>query len=109
VLRIRDVFIPYPGFEFFHPGSRVKKISDPDPHYRIYAFLTQKTVSKLSEKLFGMFIPDPRSGFFPPDPGFMGQKSTGSRIRIRNFGLSLPLWILLMYSTGYVSYMYGTS
>ncbi len=26
VLRIRDV---YPGSEFFHPGSRVKKILDP--------------------------------------------------------------------------------
>ncbi len=30
VLRIQDV---YPGSEFFHPGSRIKKI--PDPHQRI--------------------------------------------------------------------------
>jgi hypothetical protein len=33
VLRIR-VFIPDPGSEFFHPGSRVKKIPVPDPHQR---------------------------------------------------------------------------
>jgi hypothetical protein len=45
VLRIRDV---YPGSEFFHPGSQVKKI--PDPHKRIEVFLTQKVVFKLSEK-----------------------------------------------------------
>jgi hypothetical protein len=38
----------YPGSEFLHPGSRVKKI--PDPHQRIEVFLTQKTVSRLSEK-----------------------------------------------------------
>jgi hypothetical protein len=29
VLRIWDV---YPESEYFHPGSGVKKISDPDPH-----------------------------------------------------------------------------
>jgi hypothetical protein len=48
VLRIRDV---YPGSEFFHPGSRVKKfrIPDPDPYQRILVFVTQKIVSKLSE------------------------------------------------------------
>jgi hypothetical protein len=29
-----------------------------------------------------MFIPDPELDFLPiPDPGFRGQKSTGSRIR----------------------------
>jgi hypothetical protein len=33
------MFIPDPGFEFFHPGSRAKKILDPDPHQ---VFLTQK-------------------------------------------------------------------
>jgi hypothetical protein len=29
------VFTPDPGSEFFHPGSRVKKIPDKDPHQRI--------------------------------------------------------------------------
>jgi hypothetical protein len=32
VLRIRDV---YPGFEFFHPGSRVNKFDILDPDQRI--------------------------------------------------------------------------
>ncbi len=36
VLRIRDV---YSGPEFFQPGSRVKKIPDPDPHQRLYKYL----------------------------------------------------------------------
>jgi hypothetical protein len=56
VLRIPDV---YPGSEFFYPGPRVKKIPDLDPHQRIFVFLTQKIVSKLSEKSSGMLISDP--------------------------------------------------
>jgi hypothetical protein len=32
--QVRSVFLP-PGSEFFHPGSRVKKIPDPDRHQRI--------------------------------------------------------------------------
>jgi hypothetical protein len=76
------MFIPDPGYEFFYPGadprSKRFRIPEPDPHQRIYVFLALKTVSKLSEKLSGMFIPDPRSGFFyhprsmvkiTPDPG----------------------------------------
>jgi hypothetical protein len=39
---------PDPNFFIQDPESRVKKI--PDPHKRIYVFLTLKTVSKLSEK-----------------------------------------------------------
>jgi hypothetical protein len=46
-----------PDFSIPDPGSKI-----PDPHQRIYVFLTQKTVSKISEKLSGMFIPDPGSG-----------------------------------------------
>jgi hypothetical protein len=57
------MFMPDLGSEFFLPGSRVKKIPDPDPHQRI-CILTQKTVSKLVEKWSWMFIPDPGSGFF---------------------------------------------
>jgi hypothetical protein len=35
--------------------------------------------------LSGLIIPDLDLDFFPiPDPGSMGQKGTGSRIRIRN-------------------------
>jgi hypothetical protein len=51
VLRIRDV---YPGLEFFHFGSKVKKIPDPGSRIRIHIkefkyFKTHKIVSKLSE------------------------------------------------------------
>jgi hypothetical protein len=54
----------------------VKKI--PDPGSGSNKFLALKTVSVLSEKLSGMFIPDPKSAFFlhpgsrvhkAPDPG----------------------------------------
>jgi hypothetical protein len=64
------MFIPDPRFDFLHPGSRVDKIPYPDPHQRIKVFLTQKTDTKFSKVIAGMFIPDPGSGFFPiPDPG----------------------------------------
>jgi hypothetical protein len=62
---------------FFHPGSRIKKIPNPDPHphQRIYVFLTQTIVSKLSEidpgctSRFRILI------FLPiPDPGCRRQK-----------------------------------
>jgi hypothetical protein len=48
------MFIPDPGSEFFHPGSRIKKIPDPGYQNRIkefkyLLFLTQKIVSKRSE------------------------------------------------------------
>ncbi len=42
VLLIRDI---YPGSEFFHPGSRVKKVPDPGSRIRIHikeVFLTKK-------------------------------------------------------------------
>jgi hypothetical protein len=56
--------MPDPGsLPFFHPGSWSQK-KDPAS-----AFLTQKIACKLSEKLSGMFIPDPN--FLPiPDPGY---------------------------------------
>ena len=56
------------------PGSASKNLS----------ILTQKIVlvSKHSEIWSGFFIPDPDPDFLPiPDPGFRGQKGTGSRIR----------------------------
>jgi hypothetical protein len=46
------MFVPDPGLEFFHPGSRVKKIADPVSHLRIYVFLP-KTVSRSQKKFFG--------------------------------------------------------
>jgi hypothetical protein len=61
-------FIPDPGSEFFHPGTRirVKKIPDPGSASKIlisFAQKTQKLVSKLSEISSGMFIPDPDLNF----------------------------------------------
>jgi hypothetical protein len=70
VLRIRDV-IPDPNFF----PARI--------HIKEFKILTQKIVSKLSELLSGLFIPDTDPGFLTiPDPGV--KKGTGSRIRIRN-------------------------
>jgi hypothetical protein len=51
------------NFSIPDPGSRVPKILD--PHKRIQVFLTQKSVSKLSEKWSRMFILDPDPDFFP--------------------------------------------
>jgi hypothetical protein len=63
-----------PNFPIPDPGSRIQGLKDPGS--KNIWFLTQKTVYKLSDKLFGIFIPDPGSGsrFF----------RFGSRIRIRN-------------------------
>jgi|688.fasta_scaffold1109073_1 hypothetical protein len=63
VLRIRDA---YPG----DPDSRVKKIPDAGSESVFLVFLALKTVSQLSEKLSGMFIPDPDFSH----PGSRGQK-----------------------------------
>jgi hypothetical protein len=57
-------FIPDPGSEFFHPGSKRFQIPDPNLHQRILVFLTNQIVPKLSELLSGMSIPDPELDFF---------------------------------------------
>jgi hypothetical protein len=59
---------------FFHPGSRVDKILDPDSHQRNKVFIIQKTHRVLKNK-----IPDTGSGFFLsriPDPQIQGSKGT---------------------------------
>jgi hypothetical protein len=83
--------MPDPGSEFFHPGSRikVKKIADPEPHKRIKVILTQKNVFKLSKKMILDVHPGSRIRIPDSDPGSRGQKSSGSRIRIRNTGCEL--------------------
>ncbi len=43
------MFISDPNLSIPDLGSRVKKITDPDPHKIIKVFSTQKIVSKLSE------------------------------------------------------------
>jgi hypothetical protein len=87
--------LPGPGSEFFHPGSRVKKTPDPNPHRSISVFLSPKDVSKLSTNDLGCSFRIRILFSIPgPDPGSRGQKSTGSwipdpdqhgsRIRISN-------------------------
>ncbi len=63
---IRD---DYPWSKFFHPRSRVKKIPNPgsgSASKKEFKDFIPKTVSKLSKKLSGLFIPD--SDFFHPVP-----------------------------------------
>ncbi len=69
MLRIRDV---YPRSEFFHPGSRVKKIPDHGSGSKNWNIFNPKIVSKLSEICSGMFIPD----LDFTHPGSRGQKGT---------------------------------
>ncbi len=79
VLRSRDVY----------PGSWIRIFSIPDPGStrfldlgsasKNFSILTQKIVSKLSEILSGMFIPDPGSWFFT-HPGSQIQGSKRHRI-----------------------------
>jgi hypothetical protein len=46
------MFIPDPGSEFFHPGSRVKKIPGSASAPKNLSILTQKIVTMLSEIFF---------------------------------------------------------
>jgi hypothetical protein len=85
-MRIRGCLCRTPDLNFSipDPGLRVTKKPDPDPHQRIQVFVTQKTASKLSEKLSWVFKPDPGSGFFflsrirIPDPGVKKAPDPGS-------------------------------
>jgi hypothetical protein len=67
--QIRNFCIP-------DPGSKVKKIPDPDPHQRMEVFLTQQIVSKLSEIYPGCSSRIRIMIFYPsPDPGSSGEKT----------------------------------
>jgi hypothetical protein len=68
------------------PESRVDKIPDSGPSSKNLIIFNSKNYIKFLIR-FGMFVPDPGFGFFSipdPDPGSRDQKSTGSRIRMRN-------------------------
>ncbi len=87
------MFMPYPGYEFFHPRPRIldpgqKRSLTPGSRStsKNWTILPKNTVSKLSERWSWMYTPPPPI----QDPGFRGQKSTGSRIWICNSG-STPL------------------
>ncbi len=85
-----------PDTTFFHPGSRIRTVSIPDPGSasKNLSILIPKKPKKwfLTSRKFDLGcssqIPDPDADFLPiPDPGSRGQKGTGSRIRIRNTAL----------------------
>jgi hypothetical protein len=77
-----------PDPTFFHPGSRIRTVSIPDPgSSKNLSILTTKKPKKwfLSSKKYDLgcssLIPDPDADFLPiPDPGSRGQKGTQSRI-----------------------------
>jgi hypothetical protein len=76
------MFITDPNFPSRFQGQKRRRI-----HNKVV--LTQNTVAKLLEIWSRMLIPDHVFGsqtriFFIPVPGSRGQKSAGSRIRIRN-------------------------
>jgi hypothetical protein len=80
--RIRIFSIP-------DPGSRVKKIPDPDPLQRVLSILTQKLFLSSRKYRYDLGcssrirIPDPDLEFLPvPDPGV--KKAPNPRCRIRN-------------------------
>jgi hypothetical protein len=60
-----------PDSNFSHLGSRIKGQKDSRIHTKEFKyFFYPKIVSELSEKLSGMFIPDPDLDCLPiPDPG----------------------------------------
>ncbi len=83
VWRIRDVYSRIPDPTFFHPGSRIRTVSIPDPgsSSKNLSILTPKKAKKwfLSSKKYdpgcSSRIPDPDADFLPsrrhpiPDPG----------------------------------------
>jgi hypothetical protein len=101
------MFIPDPTF--FHPGSRIRTVSIPDPGSasKNLSILTPKKPKNGFQALENMIrVVHPESRirmmtFYPsriPDPRPRGQKGTGSRIRIRNtdfycLAISLRLFI----------------
>jgi hypothetical protein len=81
------MFIPDPNF--FHPGSRVKRIPDPDPHLRICKLnklfrSSRKYDLGFSSRIRILFFTRPGSQI--PDPGVKKAADHWYRIRIRNTG-----------------------
>jgi hypothetical protein len=83
------IFIPIPDPTFFHPGSRIRPVSIPDPGSasKNLGILTPKKNKKwfLSSRKYdpscSSWIPDPDADFLPiPDPGSRIQGSKRHRI-----------------------------
>jgi hypothetical protein len=89
------MFIPDPGSDFFHPGSRIRTVSIPGSRILIkeFKYFNPKKSKKwfLNSKKYdpgcSSRIPDPDADFLPsriPDSGVKKAPNPGSRIRIRN-------------------------
>ncbi len=63
------MFVPHPGSEFFHPGSRIQ--GQKDSRIKDFKYFNPKIVPKLSDIWSKMCIPDPDLDFLPIplDPG----------------------------------------
>jgi hypothetical protein len=82
------MFIPDPGSDFFHPGSRVDKIPDSGSG----AASKNTEFSKIRSVHPRSRIPDPGSGFFfHPVSRIRGSKNR--RISIRNTGFYILTWL----------------
>jgi hypothetical protein len=57
-----EIFLPDPGSHFSHPGSRIQGQKDPVSESASKDLSIFNPKNSSSEKLSGMFIPDPGSG-----------------------------------------------
>ncbi len=63
------MFVPDPGSEFFHPGSRIKMMPDPDPHIRILCIFNPKNCFKaLGNMIRGVHPGSKKHRILDPDP-----------------------------------------
>ncbi len=78
MLRIRDF---YPGSKFFSSRVQGQKYPGSGSASKNFSIFSPKIVSKPLEIWSEMFIPDQDLDLLPiPDPGYRGQKGTGSWI-----------------------------
>jgi hypothetical protein len=64
------------------PWSKRLRITDPDPHQIFFFLFPAKTISKLSEKGSGMFIPDPGSQIRIFSPSWIPDTDPGANRRL---------------------------
>jgi hypothetical protein len=85
-----------PDLTFFHPGSRIRIKEFKYFNPKKWFLCSRKYDPGCSSRIL-----DPDPDFLPiPDPGSMGQKGTGSRIRIRNTAFFLESGEVVRINTG---------
>jgi hypothetical protein len=76
------MFIQDPNFSILDLGSKIFRIPDPDPHKSMFVkYFNPKNCFYALGNMIRMFIWDPDLDLFT-NPGSLGQKGTGSLIRI---------------------------